>query len=443
MISCLFLVSAFYTYIAYQNSKLRLLSPTFWASGMFMAFSFIYLVTLFSMKSDISPFTFFAIVLFLSVTAIGEYMGNKITVKKDFSDIESEKLKIISECEGIIYISKGKVIVITIIFMIVAMDRYRNLVSIASSYSGGGFSGIMNMMTYARRAFVDSNRSVVLSNTVFNQLVYMCEITAYIMIFVFLFNWISYKDKRFYLLLPLIPDLFIRFVSTSRTGFIIFVVAIIISYFWILLKKERLRKLRISPKLIIGVTIFVVVFMIYGRIRNEAKSIPVINYLQMYTCSSIYGLEDLLQKNWDGTPYFGFYTLQKIYSLLGIEHDVVRTWGRMVVFSKNNYHANLYTSLANPIMDFGIIGCMMLRFFAAFIATKIISNFAPKSYGKRSFYIYLFFAISMIYCYFYSATGDVFADYFFNPGLMIRYLVYGWILVKLYLKPTVVEKGES
>ena len=64
-----------------------------------------------------------------------------------------------------------------------------------------------------------------------------------------------------------------------------------------------------------------------------------------------------------------------------------------------------------------------------------------KKLSQASFYVYLYFVIVLIYCYFYSTTGDVFADYFLNPKLMIRYLIYGWLLIKLYLKPKLVNIG--
>lgn len=87
------------------------------------------------------------------------------------------------------------------------------------------------------------------------------------MIFIFTYNWINYKVRKYYLLIPLIPDLIIRFISTSRTSFILLLVAVIITYFYILLKGKKIKHIHISPKLIIGVCLFVVVFLAYGRVK--------------------------------------------------------------------------------------------------------------------------------------------------------------------------------
>ena len=435
MVICLFITAAFITYVAYQNSKLRLLSPTFWVSGMFMAFSFIYSITICSMKSDISPLTLCIILMFLIVTAVGEFLANRIVIKSGKGE-SHKRIELIKE-SGPIKIDKWKVYLLTIIFLIVAVDRFRNLANLVG-VNVSSMSSLMSMMSNARMLFVNSNRSVVLSSTLFNQLIYLCEAVTYIMIYVFLYNLIIYKKKQYYLLLILVPDLIIRFLSTSRTSFFVLIVATMTSYFAILLRENRLKRLHISYKLFLGIGAFIVVFIVYGRVRNEAQSIPIVNYVQMYSCSSLFGLDSLLTNGWSKNPYFGFNTLGNIYDLLGIEHSTVRTWGSMVVFSKNNYHANLYTSLANPIIDYGTFGMLILRLVASIMATKIITAFIKKTHSSSGFYVSLYFASVMIYCYFYAATGDVFADYFLNPGLMIRYLLYTWICVKFFLKPRVV-----
>lgn len=236
MITCLFFATAIITYFAYQNSKLKLLSPTFWSSGMFMSFSFIYASTIFAMKSDISFVTLLVILGFLIITASGEYLANRIRHGKNCKDFNALGDGI--NCSGIISIQKWKIIVLTILFLVVAIDRFRNLTSLVST-NVNSISSLMKMMSAARIAFVKSNRSLELSNTLFNQIIYVCEITTYIVIFIFTYNWINYKVRKYYLLIPLIPDLIIRFISTSRTSFILLLVAVIISYFYILLKRKK------------------------------------------------------------------------------------------------------------------------------------------------------------------------------------------------------------
>lgn len=439
MIFGLVIITAFFTYFAYHNSKLKLLSPTFWTSGMFMSFSLIYAITIYNMKSDISLATFLIIVGFLTITASGEYIGRRIRIGRRLNDSELTVIQKNRDLPVEIYIKPWKSIALFGIYMIVAIDRYRHLAAFASAY--GSFSNFMQMISVARRAYVKVNGSVILSNTLFNQIVYICEITAYIMIFIFLHNWICCKKKNWYLLLPLIPDLVIRLLSTSRTGFMILLIAVIVAYFVVLWKEKRLKIIHISYKLILGVVAFVVVFLIYGRVRNNAQSIPVISYIQMYTCSSLYGLNDIIENGWEKNPYFGFNTLQNIYNTLGITHESVSTWLKMTVFSKDDFHSNVYTSLYDVIIDYGVLGMYFVRFLTAVISSKIITKFVNSSCYRYDFYYLIYFAIVCTYCYFYSATGDVFMDYFFNPKLMIRYLIYGYFLVRFFLKPSVRNKS--
>ena len=434
MVFVLFVFSAAMAYYGYNYTKLRALSPTFWGSIVFTIFAFIYSITIFNMRSDISITTALIVVGFLFVTMLGEYFASHIIFRCSFLESEAAPLNIAT---GYIRIEKWKIHIVTLLFMYVAVDRYRNLTAVASAYAGGGnFDGVMQMMMSARLAFVASNKNLTLSSTLFNQLIYSCEISSYIMVFIFINNLINYKRKDFYLLLVCMPDIFIRFLSTSRTSFITFVMAIIVSFLLVIQKQKELKKIRIPKKLIIGGIIFVIIFMVYGRIRNQASAIPWITYIQMYTCSSLYGLEFMISNGWNANPYFGFNTLTHIYDLLGIEHSTVRTWTKMLEFSKNSdAHANLYTSLFWPIQDYGVIVLLFSRLLCAFIAARIILKVLKTRPDNKMFFVYLFFCITLIYVYFYSAIGDIFIDVFLNPSMMIRYFVYGWLIVRFYYKP--------
>lgn len=445
MILILLFISGAFAIMSWRCSYLRWLSPVFWSSSMFSLMAFVYVVTFYNMKSDISFRTVLLISGFLLVTSAGEYFGNRVVRSGKHMNQCGIRNRDSENSPEEICIAKWKVIMLTVVLMAVAADRYRHLAAAASAYARGQkFDGIMPMMNAARQAFVAANRSLVLGNPFMNQLVYVCEIASCVFVFLFLYNMINCGKRRWYLLLPLIPDFCMRFLTTSRTSYMLLLLSIIIYYFCIQMKKQnrqklqgmkKVQKLRIPKKMILAVAVFVVVFLAYGRVRNNAQSIPVVSYVQMYTCSSIYGLDHLLNKGWEENPYFGFYTMQHIYDLLGIRHDTVRTWSEMLTFSKDNLHANLYTSLSFPVIDFGVTGCLILRFAAAVLSAGILRRFLDKDCGNRSFYPYLYFAAVTVFSYFYSATGDVFTDFFLNPGLSVRYFVYAWLLVRCYLRP--------
>lgn len=435
MIFILMITTGFVAYISYQNSKLKLLSPSFWCAMMFFFMSFVYCLTFFDMNSDISSETFLVILSFVIGTVLAEYIG--ITIRLKFLQQKDSGIKDVI-VPGPIYIDRWKIVALTIIFIYVAYDRFRHLQAIASAFAGvGGFGGIISMMTSARWAFVAENRGIVLGNTLTNQLVYVSEIATYVCLYVFIHNLVNYKKKFLYLLLPLIPDFVIRLVTTSRTSFIMLFFAFGLCYLTILLKKGKLKRIRIPKWMYLFVVSFFIAFMVYGRARNEVQEVPIISYIQMYTCASLYGLDHLITFGWSTGPYLGFYSMQEVYRMIGISHDIVPSFQRNVVFNRFGETSNLYTSLNVPIMDFGIFGTMLLRFIAGIITTKVILSFVQMPESNKKKYIYLYFAIVLLYCYMYSATGDVFRDYFFNPSLMLRYLVYGIVLIYVFLKPKV------
>lgn len=438
MIFILMIIMGFIAFYSYKNTKLRLLSPSFWCSFMFFGMSFFYCITFFDMNSDISPLTLLVIILFVMGTMLAEYIGTyvKFNEKAVFKNMSNN-----IELTGPVYIAKWKIYILTGVFLYVAYDRYRHLLVIARSFAGvGEFGGIISLLTSARRAFVAKNRGIVLGNTITNQLVYISEITTYVCIYVFLYNLVIHKKKNFYLLLPLIPDLALRLLTTSRTSFIMLFFAFGICYVSVLFKKSSTRRIRIPKWLYVSLAVFFVAFMAYGRARNEVQEIPIISYVQMYTCASIYGLNHLIISGWESGPYFGFYSMQEIYRLLGINHVEIPSFQRNVVFNRFGETSNLYTSLNIPIMDFGILGALLLRFIAGIIATKVVLLFFYMPESNKKKYILLYFTITLLYCYMYSATGDVFRDYYFHPSLMIRYFVYGIVLIYLFLRPKVINE---
>ena len=65
---------------AWKLSRFKFFSPTLWASGMFLFYDAVYLLTYKIMLSDISARTLFVICGSLTVTALGEYTAYKVRV---------------------------------------------------------------------------------------------------------------------------------------------------------------------------------------------------------------------------------------------------------------------------------------------------------------------------------------------------------------------------
>ena len=366
----------------------------------------------------------------LIVTFIGEYFGCKLVIKKP-----KPRPKEFYTREPII-VSNWKTILLTIIFLIVGIMRYRNLYAFAREFAGiDVFQSTIEMMTYARMGYVQAGTDISLGGTIANQFVYISEICTYIYIFIFLYNLLVCKRKNYILLLPIFPDLLIRFVTTTRSVYIILVVAIAIAFIAI---SQRIGEkwIIISPKLFVIMLVFAVVLIWYGRLRNNV-SISTTRYIQMYTCSSLYALDSFLMKHTSNSPYFGFYTMQSIYSFLGIKHSTVPIWNPDVIFGKNGAATNIYTCLYDTVSDYGILGMLFVKFFEAIIAAIVVNRFLSSDEREPAYYILIYFVVVIEYCYFEFPVGHVFSAYFGSPDLMLRYLIYAYIVVKLVFMPTI------
>ena len=428
MIILLFSASFILAVYSYKRMTLKLLSPTFWASLMFTVYSAIYIFTFKTMLSDISIITVLVVVSFLMTTLLGE----KIATYKNHRSklglcIDDKQLKPIK-------ISKIAIILLTVMFTVVSIERFINLVNFTISHGYSGSMNIFDLLAAARIAYVDANAQIVLGNVVFNQLVYVSEITTYICIFVFMHNYMICKVKHYYLLLPLIPDFALRLITTSRSAFITLIFAVIVIY--ILIRQiQKKNPLRLSWQMLLLLAVFVILFVWYGFRRNSVSNISLITYLQMYTCSSLYNFDWFLRNGLGDNPYFGFYTLQEIFKLFRIDHDVVPSWLPFVVFGTDGARSNIFTSLLDVTQDFGVIGMLLIRFIEAFIAGKIVNYFSEYRINKRMFYVSIYFVVSIMQCYLWSATGDSFPGVYASPDLMLRYLIYGYILVVISVKP--------
>ena len=435
MIALLFIITLMITLYAYQHTKLKLLSPTFWASAMTCFFSGIYVLTFSTMNNDISFLTLSVLLGSIVVTALGERVGVFVRFRVPNNRIVNSYPGV-SNFNHEIVISPKATIVITFFYSIVAAVRFRNMLS----YTGGSIRTIMAAMTKMRYIAMFTEERVVLSGNILNQIGFACEIAVFIHLFVFIHNLMTVRKKNWYLLIILIPDLIVRFLTTSRSAFLFLLFGAVFIWMYILVKQNRCREFRLTPKRLALIGVFFAVFYWYGQVRNTV-SISMVDYIQMYTCSSIYNLDAILQKGWDKPPYFGYYTLQKLYSLLHINHTNIPSGLSMFVFNKNGYRSNIYTSLLKPLLDYGIGETLVIRFFESLLATKIIYSVLRKSEDHFSLYYTIYFMIVTLYCYANYVIGNRFIDYLEQPTLMLRYFVFGWLMTAFVFKPRV--KGSS
>lgn len=434
-ITILFITTAFISYYSYHYSKLKLLSPTFWAAATFCAFSAVYVITYRVMKNDISIQSMLIILGSIVITAIGSYFGNKIVfstrILSNNSSIRNTK-KFYDNNE--IYIARWKTLIVSLIYLYIAIVRFKNLMSLA----GGNYSNLIEGLSRSRLYYIASYTDIILSNVYFNQLIYMFEVAVYIHLFIYIYNITYAKKRKLYLLLPLIPDFIARLATTSRSSYLVLFFSVIACYFYMLVKQGRLKNVLITPKAVALLFIFFFSFFWYGRLRNSL-AVSILDYVQMYTSASIYNFDYFIRKGWDQNPYFGYYTLQNIYQLIGIGHLDIFPGLPMNVFNVHNLSSNIYTSLFETIQDYGILGMLLLRFFESLVGTKIIRLMLKEDINSYKLYIGLYFMIIVLYSYANFPIGNRFGGYLGKPTVLFRYFIFGWIFVKYFLKPKVIS----
>ena len=438
-ITILFIATGIIAIYSYQNTVLKLLSPTFWASVSVCAFSGVYVLTYSTMINDISLKTLLIFLGAIFSVALGCYTGNRIVIRTKGKRVEDGiSLHLPKEGNQEILIAKWKTVVVFVVYLFIAIVRFRNLLTM----SGGNFLNLLEAMSTARYYVTGSDVDVVLSNTYLNQILYACEIATFIHIYLFLHNLVVLKKKHLYLLLPLIPDCMARLVTTSRSSFLVLLFAFITCYCFVCVRRGRTRNVLITPKTIVIISAFFVVFFAYGRVRNDL-SISLLDNVQMYTSSAIYNFDYYIQNGWNDNPYFGFYTLQKIYDLFRVKHSYTTTTLPMNVFNTHHLRANIYTSLFQTVQDYSVWGMLLLRFFETLIGTLIIRKALKAEENDYRIYYMLYFVIIIIYCFVNFPIGNRFGDYLGNPTVLFRYLLYGWILVKFFLKPILIDYDNS
>ena len=117
------------------------------------------------MNSDISLQTLLVIVTFLIVTYIGEYIGMTMNVTIKRNSGRNRKLKNILQAAkySTIEISFWKILLLTIVYLYIAIKRYINLAAVVGN-KDAGLLNIFSIMGDSRKKFIKTNGKIVFGN---------------------------------------------------------------------------------------------------------------------------------------------------------------------------------------------------------------------------------------------------------------------------------------
>lgn len=437
-ITILFLVSGFIAIYTYRRTELKLLSPVFWGSISIFVFSGVYVLTYSTMLNDISISTLLILLGAIGVTVLGSFFGFHFKTGKTYNTVPILQDSFYNG-SAFIVIPKWKTLVFTAIYMIIAVTRFRNFFR----YVNGSLQNLADALSGMRMSYdAVADGSLSLSNGYFNQIGYMCEIALYIHLFAFVFNLMVAKKNNPYLLLPLVPDLLNRLVTTSRSAFLLLFFSISVCVIFVLVKQGRCKQFLFSSRTVIALVLIFSLFFWYGQMRNNLD-ISLLDNVQMYSSASIYNFDKFIREGRHDNPYFGYYTLQRIYDVFGITYTQVAQDLPMNVFNTHGYRSNIWTSFFKTVQDYGVGGMLLLRFLESLFGTMVIKTMLKSKLNSSRFFFCIYFVIIILYSFANYPIGNRFSDFLANGTVLLRYAVYGWILIKYLLTPRVLQPQEQ
>lgn len=427
ILAILLLITTVFSYYVFDKD---FLSVTTISSAMFFVFSLIYVAFYPKIGSDISFITVVVIVGSILFTFIGEFLGRSTNTGKLSTEIE--KKYEISYSNNVMYIWFA--------FML-ALAAYRYYDLYRFSLTIGNTNGLLGTLSSARLAVATGKYVSDNMNIFIFMATSVCEVICYISIYLFIYEIIEKNKFRKHLLLPIIGYCCILVSFTGRTEYLKLFVAVLVAYINVYGNKYGL----VVSKKIMGTLgkmalIMSIIFFGYGaltRMNGDSAMIgSIYDNIIAYSAASIVGLNNYIKQGFGNNPYFGYWTLQKVYDSLGFVRLYTPPHNLQMFYYGKDFllRSNIYTSLALPIQDYGIWGMLMIKSFFAFISYKIVFAFSRNTLRNvRTKMILFIIASEFIYCYFSAPIADRFID-LLSISTWFKYTIFAYCVI-VFLSP--------
>lgn len=427
ILAILLLITTVFSYYVFDKD---FLSVTTISSAMFFVFSLIYVAFYPKIGSDISFITVVVIVGSILFTFIGEFLGRSTNTGKLSTEIE--KKYEISYSNNVMYIWFA--------FML-ALAAYRYYDLYRFSLTIGNTNGLLGTLSSARLAVATGKYVSDNMNIFIFMATSVCEVICYISIYLFIYEIIEKNKFRKHLLLPIIGYCCILVSFTGRTEYLKLFVAVLVAYINVYGNKYGL----VVSKKIMGTLgkmalIMSIIFFGYGaltRMNGDSAMVgSIYDNIIAYSAASIVGLNNYIKQGFGNNPYFGYWTLQKVYDSLGFVRLYTPPHNLQMFYYGKDFllRSNIYTSLALPIQDYGIWGMLMIKSFFAFISYKIVFAFSRNTLRNvRTKMILFIIASEFIYCYFSAPIADRFID-LLSISTWFKYTIFAYCVI-VFLSP--------
>lgn len=422
-------------FIIYYAEGRNYLSVSFFATAFFLISAVFYFIGMGLFQSDLLVKTVFLIYGSLVVLTLGELIGQKTRFK--VLSCNTEKLYIVKHRD---------ISMITVIMVMIFIYRFLDLYlySLEIGNTGGIFHTIsVTRLDYAMGVYKTSLPFYFL----FTVGTLMSEMIAYFFIYIFMNNLVIGKRKELKLLLPVGGYAVILIALTERTSYIKLFTAFVIAYMLTLYKKQgAVRRRRLNKKIkrtVAGFGImFGVFFFGYGIFtRGDKDGLSLFELLIAYIGAPLYGLNKMFEHPLPSYSLFGYYTMSGVYRVLnifGFDFRISQTHLPMFEYG-HLLTSNIYTSLALPLMDYGVTITILSRFFWGFLGGVIQKRMITSALINVWDFVLFILMVLLFYCGLMAFCADRYKEIFLSPTTLIKYTIFAWLTIKFTVRYKVIE----
>ncbi|WP_029322702.1 oligosaccharide repeat unit polymerase [Butyrivibrio sp. AE3004] len=411
--------------LAYSLSSYKFFSLTFLSSAMFVCVLLLYFVFFEYLGKDITWKTSFVLIGAELFIAIGEILARPRVYISDES-LEKTRASIVKNREffgnQLIYVSSIQILFTSIFVYIVAGVRYMRLYRITKE--SGVNVNFFSLISKARILYISGE---IEFGPILAAGYYITQLIGYIYVYYFMINLLITKKIRVALLFPVVGYCLCIVSTTARTEYIKLACAFVVSYlsYCIYTSINNINILKIGKwAFVFGAFFFGYGFAVRG-VRMGAGVEAVGKNIVAYSCSAIYGIDYYLNHPWRENQYFGKYTLDAIYSLVG-KHPSV---GFEPFFFMKNAKSNIYTALVRPIQDYGILLMLFSRSLLGFVCAKLQGIYLHTNINSKWYLFWYIIECHVLYIFLLMPIGDKTSIILLNPKYLVEIIVAYIIII--------------
>lgn len=403
----LFILTLFMLFISYYMTKKTILSPSVICCLMFTVSIFLLLMYAEEWKVDLSFLTIFYIIWSLVCILCGEFMANKIRLKKTHVGINTELEGYKEKKEKEIKINKWITFGCLIFIILTAILYYKQLVNIVanSEYAQSEYGQKYSFLMQARWAKTLEDASV----NIFVQLMLTAsEAIACVYAYIIIYNYIMHKKicKNIFVYLIIVAYIIATFMTTGRSRMLNFCIYLIVIALLLFAKKNHWKNNqngKLFTRILIIFLVALWLFYMAGQLTEKSSNYEnFFDNFANYFSSSIYAFNEYVKnpEQFRGdTDFFGIHTFSGLYSFLRkFEPNIPTSIVALEYIMCGKYLTNIYTPIRRYLQDFGFLGLSIIMMFLGFFYTKLLnSNKKKNASGLRMIITgYLFFPLFYI-----------------------------------------------